>query len=191
MARTKEFDREQALERAMHVFWARGYEATSMPELLEAMGIARQSLYDTFGDKRALFVAALERYSERSHELHACLVEAPSVVRAIRQLFDDIVDESIRDQRRGCFGISSAVALAPHDPEIAKLLAARQRELENTLCEALERARTAGEIAATKDPRGLARFLVGALQGLRVAAATDPHSPALRDIVRYTLHALD
>jgi len=66
MARAKEFDREKVLERAMHVFWARGYEATSLPELLDAMQIGRQSMYDTFGDKRALFIAALDRYIDRS-----------------------------------------------------------------------------------------------------------------------------
>ena len=64
MARTKEFDRDAALDRAMHVFWKKGYEATSLPDLLQAMGIARQSLYDTFGEKHALFMAALERYTQ-------------------------------------------------------------------------------------------------------------------------------
>lgn len=191
MTRAREFDREGALDRAMQLFWDQGYEATSLAQLLDAMGIARQSMYDTFGDKRALFVAALERYTERSAAAQACLAQAPSVKRAIRDLFEGILDESQREQRRGCFGISSAVALAPHDPEVAALLAARQRVLEEALYTALERARATGELGKGKDTRGLARFLVGALQGLRVAATTDPRSPALRDIARYSLQALD
>jgi TetR/AcrR family transcriptional regulator, transcriptional repressor for nem operon len=191
MARAKEFDREQALERAMHVFWARGYEATSLPELLEAMQIGRQSMYDTFGDKRALFIAALGRYIDRSEAAFAAVEQAPSAKRAIREIFEGIANESAKDKRRGCLGVLTTVELAPHDPEIAKLIAGRQRALEELFFRALERARATGEIAKAKDARGLARFLVGAMQGLRVAASGDPASPALRDIVRYTLQTLD
>jgi TetR/AcrR family transcriptional repressor of nem operon len=191
MARTKEFDRERALEHAMNVFWTKGYEATSLADLLDAMGIARQSMYDTFGDKRALFIAALERYIDRSAAAHACLADAPSIRRAFRDLFDAVVDESPRAKRRGCMGVTTTVELAPHDPEIAKLIAGRQRVLEDLFARALERGRERGELGADKDTRALARFLVGALQGLRVAATADPHSPALRDIARIALQALD
>jgi TetR/AcrR family transcriptional repressor of nem operon len=191
MARTKEFDREQALERAMHVFWARGYEATSLRDLLEGMQIGRQSMYDTFGDKRALFIASLDRYIDRSEAAFTAVEQAPSAKRAIRDMFEAIVDESPKDKRRGCLGVLSTVELAPHDPEIAKLIAGRQRALEELFFRALERARATGEIPKSKDSRGLARFLVGAMQGLRITASGDPTSPALRDIVRYTLQALE
>ncbi|EYF07228.1 TetR/AcrR family transcriptional regulator [Chondromyces apiculatus] len=192
MARTKEFDREQALDRAMHVFWTKGYEATSLGDLLGAMGIARQSLYDTFGDKHALFLEALKRYSEQGvGAVHSCLDTAPSVRRAIRDMFEAIVDQSEGDKRRGCLGVSASVELAPHDPEVARFLVARQRGLEETFYRALERARTQGEIAASKDTRALARFLTSALIGLRVSATVDPSSQALRDMVRITLQALD
>jgi TetR/AcrR family transcriptional repressor of nem operon len=191
MARTKAFDREQALDRAMHAFWKRGYEATSLPDLLDAMGIGRQSMYDTFGDKRALFILALERYCDRANESHACLAAAASVKRAIRELFEAIVNERVADKRRGCLGIMSALDVAPHDPEVAKLLAKRQRIVEEHFYQALDRARASGEIPASKDARGLARFLVGALVGLRVAATTDPTSTGLSDIVHHTLRALE
>jgi TetR/AcrR family transcriptional repressor of nem operon len=192
VARSKEFDRDVALERALQLFWRKGYEATSLGELLEVMGIARQSLYNTFGDKHALFIEALARYSERgSHGVHDCLAAAPSVRRAFRDLFEAIVAQTSREQRLGCMAINAAVELAPHDPAVAKLIAARQRALEETFFRALERGRAAGELAPAKDTRGLARFLVGALQGLRVAATGDPGSAALRDIARITLQALD
>jgi TetR/AcrR family transcriptional regulator, transcriptional repressor for nem operon len=191
MARAKEFDREDALERAMNVFWARGYEGTSLPDLLAAMGIARQSMNDTFGDKRALFQAALERYIDRADESHACLASAPSVKRAIRDLFEAIADSSVREKKRGCLGVLTTVELAPHDPAIAKLLAGRQRVLEDHLYAALERGRETGEIAKSKDSRGLARYLVAALLGLRLAASTDPNGTGLHDVVRFTLAALD
>ncbi|MFP2930527.1 TetR/AcrR family transcriptional regulator [Pyxidicoccus sp. 3LG] len=192
MARTKEFDREEALDRAMQVFWDKGYEATSLSDLLEAMGIARQSLYDTFGDKHALFLEALARYETRRVEtLQSCLETAPSVTRAFRDLFEQILDESEREKRRGCMGVSATVELAPHDPELAKSIAARQRAIEALFFRALERARERGELAPSKDTRALARFLLGAMQGLRVSATADPGSPALRDIARITLQALE
>ncbi len=192
MARTKEFDREEALDRAMQVFWDKGYEATSLSELLEAMGIARQSLYDTFGDKHALFLEALERYeTQRLDRMRSCLEVAPSVIRAFREVFEGIVDESEAAKRRGCMGVSAVVELAPNDPELAKRSAARQRSLEAIFFRALEQAREKGELAASKDTRALARFLVGALQGLRVSATADPKSTALRDIARISLQALE
>ncbi|HEY3801014.1 MAG TPA: TetR/AcrR family transcriptional regulator [Kofleriaceae bacterium] len=191
MARTKEFDRERALDRAMHVFWRQGYAATSLPDLLRAMGIGRQSMYDTFGDKHALFLEALARYIGRTDATRACFEQASSVRRAFRDMFEAILDEHDADKRRGCFGIHSAVALAPHDKRVAKMIADRQRELEDVFHRALERARASGEIAAAKNARGLARFFVGALQGLRVAATADPSSPALRDIARVSLATLD
>ena len=109
MARTREFDREEALDRAMHVFWDKGYEATSLSDLLDAMGIARQSLYDTFGDKHALFLEALDRYeTHRLGQLQSCLETAPSVTRAFRDMFEGLVDESESVKRRGCMGVSAA-----------------------------------------------------------------------------------
>jgi TetR/AcrR family transcriptional repressor of nem operon len=192
MARTREFDREEALDRAMQVFWDKGYEATSLSDLLEAMGIARQSLYDTFGDKHALFLEALARYeTQRADKLQSCLETAPSVTRAFRELFEQILDESESEKRRGCMGVSAVVELAPHDPELAKSIAARQRSLETLFFRALERASERGELAPSKDTRALARFLLGAMQGLRVSATADPRSPALRDIARITLQALE
>ncbi|AKU96654.1 Transcriptional regulator, TetR family [Labilithrix luteola] len=162
MARAKEFDREQALDRAMHVFWRKGYEGASLGELLEAMGIARQSLYDTFGDKHALYLAALERYVDRRWvEIHSCLDSAPSVKRAIRDLFDAIVDESDEEKRRGCLGISAAMEVALHDAVVAKIIGTRQKRIEELLFRTLERGRETGEIPKSKDARALARFLVG------------------------------
>lgn len=192
MARTKEFDREQVLEKAMNLFWRCGYEATSMDALLHSMGIARQSLYDTFGDKHALFLAALERYmARRDGEASSTLASAHSAKRAIRDIFMAIVSESTAEKKRGCFGVNSAIELAPHDADVARLIAIRQRSVEEAFFRALERAREQGEISPKKDTRALARFLLGALQGLRVSAKADPHSPALVDIAEIALQTLD
>src|SRR6478672_1527424 len=103
MARHKEFDCAEVLEKAMEVFWARGYEAASIQDLVEHMGINRQSLYDTFGDKHTLYLQALDRYLEVEGRKIAELLEQPgSVKRNVRRLFETAIDRSLAD-RRGCF----------------------------------------------------------------------------------------
>jgi len=209
VARPKAFDREQALEKAMHVFWTQGYEATSLDDLLAAMGIGRQSLYDTFGDKRTLFLAALERYQGLLDAfLRSCLGAAvpastsaspttsspsrsPSMKTALRRLFEDVIAEPQEQKRRGCLLINTAVELAPHDPDAARLVADNQRATERLFARALEVAREEGELAAHVDVRAVARFLVAALQGLRVAAKADPNRGRLRDITKIALSVLD
>src|SRR6267378_420333 len=105
MARHKEFDRDETLQKAMEVFWSRGYEAASIQDLVTHMGINRQSLYDTFGDKHALYLLALDRYLEvESRKVFELLERPGSVKRSLRQLFEGVVERSLCDrQRRGCF----------------------------------------------------------------------------------------
>lgn len=191
MARTKEFDRDAALERAMQVFWGKGYAATSMDDLLKAMKIGRQSLYDTFGGKRALFEAALERYMARSEDARACLATTDTPTRAIRDVFEQVCREPAALQRRGCLGIQTTLELAPTDAAMARRIATGQRKIEDAFHAAIERGQQLGDIPRHKDARALARFLTGALQGLRVAATSEPHGAILRDMVRITLQALE
>src|SRR6185295_12348945 len=105
MARQKEFDREEVLHKAMEVFWSRGYEAASIQGLIEHMGINRQSLYDTFGDKHSLYLLALDRYCDAECRRVSQLLERPgSVKKTLRQLFEDVIERALCDgQRRGCF----------------------------------------------------------------------------------------
>jgi TetR/AcrR family transcriptional repressor of nem operon len=192
VARPKAFDREQALERAMNLFWTRGYEATSLTDLLAAMNIGRQSLYDTFGDKRALFLAALARYGELLDAfVRSCLDDAPSVKAALRRLFTQIVDEPRADKRRGCLLVNSAVELAPHDPAAARIVATSQLAMERLFRRALELARDRGELGGDRDLRALARYLVTTLQGLRVMAKADPSPRVLRDVMDVALGVLE
>src|SRR6201986_4496734 len=104
MARHKEFDRDEALQKAMEVFWSRGYEAASIQDLVEHMGINRQSLYDTFGDKHSLFLQALDRYREvEGRKLFGLLEQSGSVKRALRQGFEVVVEGSLGGgERRWC-----------------------------------------------------------------------------------------
>lgn len=193
MARTKEFNPEEALEAAMELFWRRGYEATSMRDLLEGMGIGRGSFYDTFGDKRALFLAALDRFEEsRTTWAIEVLQESPSPLAGIEEVFRRTVENLVGyEPRRGCLLANSAVELAPHDPEVATRISGYVRRTEKAFEDALERARVRKEIPKKSDPRALARFLVTNLHGLRVMARAGADRETLEDAVRIALFALE
>ena len=115
MARPREFDEAIALEAAIECFWQHGYEATSMRDLADKMGISTPSLYNTYGDKHALFVQALERYLDHSaRALIKQLEDSLSPKQAIRRFIEEIIERSVNDrERRGCFLINSALEVAP------------------------------------------------------------------------------
>lgn len=193
MARTKEFKPEEALEAAMELFWRRGYEATSMRDLLEGMGIGRGSFYDTFGDKRALFLAALDRFEDSRTTWAIEVLEAsPSPLAGIEEVFERTVENLVgHEPRRGCLLANSAVELAPHDPEVAERISGYVRRTEDAFESALERARKRGEIPKKSDPRVLSHFLVTNLHGLRVMARAGAARETLEDAVNVTLRALE
>jgi TetR/AcrR family transcriptional regulator, transcriptional repressor for nem operon len=189
MARTKEFDPEEALEAAMELFWRRGYEATSMRSLLEGMGVGRGSFYDTYGDKRALFLAALDRFEKnRTTWALEVLETSLSPVAGIEEVFGRTLESLVGyEPRRGCLLANSAVELAPHDPEVAAHISGYVRRLEGAFEDALERARKMGEIPKGSKPTALARFLVTSLHGLRVMARAGAERETLEDAVGLTL----
>jgi TetR/AcrR family transcriptional repressor of nem operon len=188
----KQFDSDDALERAMDVFWTHGYEATSMSHLLEAMGINRASLYATFGDKRALYLAAMARYDETYMTRLIELLSAPgspkeAIVRTIRTM----VDIAAADQeRRGCMLTNTATELAGRDPEIGQRVAANLSRIESVIYATLVRARESGEIDRDRDLRALARFLMCVQQGVRVMTKLFPGRKYLEDIGKEAIRAL-
>ncbi|HEV2148907.1 MAG TPA: TetR/AcrR family transcriptional regulator [Longimicrobiaceae bacterium] len=192
MPRPKEFDRDEVLDRALEAFWTHGYEATSMQDLVEAMGIHRGSLYDTFGDKHALFLAALDRY-ERVWVSRVVerLEEEGALREVLRRIFDEVVQEAAScSPRRGCLTTNSAVELAPRDPRVAARVAAAFGRVEEAFCTALTRAREHGEFGGDLDPRAVARFLTSSIQGLRVLARSGAERGTLRDVVDVTLRVV-
>jgi TetR/AcrR family transcriptional repressor of nem operon len=192
VARTKEFEPEKALTMAMDLFWRRGYEATSVHDLLEEMGIGRGSMYDTFGDKRALFLAALDRFEEtRVSRADEILEGSASAVEGIRRLFETTIEGLVSyEPRRGCLLANTAVELAPHDEQIARRISCYVRRTEDAFERALVRGRATGEIPADKDPKALARFLVSTLHGVRVLARAGVDRAVLDDSVRTALEVL-
>ena len=190
MPRTKEFEPQEALDAAMHLFWRKGFGATSMRDLLDAMCIVRGSFYDTFGDKHTLFLAALDRFEDARTSWMDRALEGAGVD-GIEEVFRRSIEGLLGfEPRRGCLLANTAVELAPHDPEVAGRISRYVRRTEEAFTGALARAQEAGEIPADGDPKVLARFLVSNLHGLRVLARAGSDRETLEDAARVALQAL-
>lgn len=192
MARTKEFDPDAALRAAMDLFWRKGYEATSMQDLVNGLGIGRASIYATFGNKHELYVAALSCYGEEVGGQTIDMLSQPGpALPAVRELVRSYAESAIADQdRKGCLVTNTAVECLPADRELGRLVESSLDSLETAVTVALTRARHQGELARDKDPRALARFLVTLMQGIRVIAKS-PDERRLRDAVDQALTLLD
>ena len=193
MARQKEFDRDEVLHRAMEVFWACGYEGTSIQDLVKHMRINRQSIYDTFGDKHSLFLQALDRYREiQSQKVFEILDRPGSVKRNLKLLFQEVVDKSLSDKdRRGCFVGNAMSELAGRCKETAARTCNSVALAERTFQRVLQRGKEEGELPAGRDTRAVARFLYCNLQGLMLLAKATSDRQFLNDVVRVTLSVLD
>lgn len=193
MARSKAFDPEAALQAALELFWERGYEATSVSDLVERLRIGRQSLYATFGTKHDLYLAALERYLRTRDPDPIELLSRPGpALPAVRALVRSYVREAACDgRRRGCLMVNAAMERLPGDTAVARVVASSWGALEEALNVALERAREQGELPRDRDPRLLARFLLVVLQGIRVVGKGDPDPQKVRDAAEQALALLD
>lgn len=193
MARPREFDEAAALDAAMNCFWQDGYQATSVRDLAARMGIAGPSLYNAFGDKRALFRLALQRYAERSMRRRIADLETTLPPReAIRAFVLSVVERSLDDRdRRGCFLVNSALDVAPHDPELGQEIAARLSEIEAFFRRSVVAAQRDGSVPADRDPEDHARLLLGVILGVRVLARSNPQRELLEGVVRPALALLD
>lgn len=192
MARPKGFDETEALEAAMGCFWERGYEATSVRDLTERMGIASPSLYNAFGDKRRLFSQALEQYCRRLTYDRIARLESELPARArVGAFLGEVVDKSVDDeQRRGCFLINSAIEVAPHDPELGAVIDAHLSQVRNFFARSLAAAQSEGAIAAHVDCGQAADHVMAVLLGIRVLARTRPDRALLTSIATAALAPL-
>lgn len=193
MARTKEFDPDAALQAALELFWRRGYEATSMADLVTHLGIARASIYATFGSKHELYAKALERYGEQhGPDLATELSQPGPALPAVRAVVRRFAAESATDdERRGCFITNTAIELAPHDPAMARRVGANWDSIETALTSALIRAGAQGELSPERDPRTLARMLLVLLQGIRVIGRSTDRPGLLTEAAEQALALLE
>jgi TetR/AcrR family transcriptional regulator, transcriptional repressor for nem operon len=192
MARTKRFDPKQALAAAMNVFWRLGYENTSLDLLMAEMGIARQSLYDTFGDKRSLYLKALAHYRDETNaSMRRLFSSAPTVKDGFAQLLFSLSAESRAQHARGCLLLSANMERAEGDSVITDFLRRNQAEVESIFREALRRAQSSGELSRRQDPAALARFFVVTVQGMRALARLKSDRRALEDVAKVALAVLN
>lgn len=192
MPRPREFDPDQALEQAMRVFWARGYEGVTVDDLCAATGLGRSSLYAAFGDKRSLYHRALERYESASVERLGRVLSGPGTVQQrIRRFLDGLIADIVRGPgRRGCFIGNCAAELAAGDPVTARRVRRSLARIEGAFARALGAAQAVGELDRATDVVALARFVTSAIQGLRLVGKTGAGRAALNDIARTTLAAV-
>ncbi len=191
MSRPRSFDEDAVIEAAMRQFWQHGYAGTSVRDLGQVMGLGQASFYNAFGDKRRLFARCLDRYLEQGMRERLRRLEATRPPRAaIAGLLEEIVAKSLRD-RLGCLLVNSALEVAPHDRELAGLVASRLAELEAFFRGRILAGQADGSIAPQRDAEDLARLLMTLLLGLRVLARGRPHRATLQGAVRQALILLD
>ncbi|QSQ27090.1 TetR/AcrR family transcriptional regulator [Pyxidicoccus parkwayensis] len=186
MGRTRSFDEEVALDRAMRLFWKQGYEGTSLEDLTSTLGIAKPSLYAAFGNKRALFTKAVERYIRGvGAELQRALDEprAEDVVRRFLRIYTEVRT----DAPPGCFLVQGALACSPESAEVQHEVAERRQEAEALLAQRLARAQKEGDLPAEARPNDLAKYVCTVAQGLSVQAAGGATTAQLRRVAELAL----
>ena len=193
MARPREFDETAVLDAAVQCFWAHGYEATSVRDLADSMGITGASLYNAFGDKRALYRRALDRYVEQSFLDRVGRFENQMPPRAaIAAFFNEIIKRSLADKdRKGCMLVNSALEVAPHDPEFQRVVADVLIQVESFFRRCVAAGQRDGSISATQSAEDLGRVLLSTLLGIRVLARTRPERALLEGLVRPIAAMLD
>ena len=192
MARPREFDEEAVLDAAVQCFWAHGYEATSVRDLIEKTGITGASLYNAFGDKRALYQRALDHYVEDSvvDRIRRCEALAPR--EAIGAFFAEIVRKSLDDhQHKGCMLVNAALDVAPNDPGFQRIVAAVLIRVEEFFLGRIEAGQVDRTITRSLAAKTLARHLLGVLMGVRVLARVRPERALLEGVVSGALALLD
>ncbi|MEV5957036.1 TetR/AcrR family transcriptional regulator [Streptomyces sp. NPDC051987] len=191
MARTREFDVDQAIDRATDLFWRRGYAETSLQDLLRELSIGSGSFYAAFGSKEQLYVRCLERYTSLQGGDLAKVLDGTTGIRpAIRAVLTAMIEADLADPTRGCFVVSASTQCG-EQPSAAERVTAAVRQVESFLAGALEQAQARGELSADKDPRELARFLTTFIQGIRVVGQARTGREFAEDALSVAMRALD
>jgi len=191
MARPAEFDRTKALEAAMKLFWARGYSATSLPDLLAAMGIARSSFYASFKTKRALFMECLELFGDRTLAIvdqDARKMPAAALPRAFFEA--TLLDVSKRKANQGCMIVNTVLELADVDQELNQLATVKLDAIENAFAQAFEQAQQKGQLNTSHSSQELASMVMTINLGLRVQSRQKQSSQQLKTIIENSLSML-
>jgi TetR/AcrR family transcriptional regulator, transcriptional repressor for nem operon len=192
MARPREFDEGVVLDAAVLCFWNRGYEATSVKDLVERTGITAASLYNAFGDKRAIYERALDRYVEGSVASRIRRCEALAPREAIGAFFEEILKRSLGDrERKGCMLVNAALDVAPHDPDFRKIVTEVLADIEGFFLSCVKAGQGDGSITRSLPAETLSHHLLGVLMGIRVLARVRPERALLEGVIAPSLALLD
>ena len=180
----KQFDRDQALERALETFWEHGYRGTSMRHLLDPMQIGRQSLYDTFGGKHELFVESLTRYMDRMMAPMLVLLDEPRpAMECLHGLFDVWLQMTDEGASKGCLAVMATSELAKEDAAVSQLLHASFLRMEDALRRTLRRAQQEGDLSSDIDPLDTARLIMATSKRLAILDRMPPAPEAVAGVI--------
>lgn len=192
MARVREFDTEKAVAAAMSAFGDKGYEGTSIQDLVDATGVGRGSLYAAFGSKEGLYLAAMDLYREQYAVPLVEVLRTGAPGRGLlREVLVAAVDEIARDgNRQACLIVGAATERVAHDPRVAAHVESTTAMLEDALTQVVAQAQADGQVSGRRDARALARYLIATMHGLRVLGAVNPDREALTAVVNVALDGL-
>lgn len=191
MARPREFDRDVALVQARQVFWAKGYAGTSTDDLVKAMGIGRQSLYNTFGDKWQLYVEALAEYQQHSTSMHVRRLQAhESAIEGLRDMLENLAVDDDAERALGCMGVVSACEFGTSEPALSDLRGKSFTHLRNKLLKRIREGQATGEIDASLEAGEAASYVLMSMTGIQLAARSGAKATELRRLARFTIDRL-
>jgi TetR/AcrR family transcriptional repressor of nem operon len=191
MVRPREFDRDAALERAMQVFWVKGFATTSTEDLVAAMGIGRQSLYNAFGDKRRLYLEALETYQQRTTAGHLKRLSKPaSALDGIQDLLGGLIAEDDTRRAMGCMGVNAVAEFSTSDADLAVLRAKVGPPLAQRLVDRIREGQATGEFDLAMDAAQAAGFIQMTMSGIQLAARAGAGAEDLRTMARFAVERL-
>ncbi|MEK3775708.1 MULTISPECIES: TetR/AcrR family transcriptional regulator [unclassified Paenibacillus] len=191
MARSKEFEVNEVLDKAMKIFWEQGYEKTSMSDLVEHMGIHRRSIYDTFDDKHSLFLQAIDRYRGKvSATLLAEIKASKTAVEALHKIFDVMIREA-EETPSGCLIVNSAVELGARDEEVDNRSLESFNDTELMFEQIIQWGQRDGEFASDHDAKEMAEYLHNISVGIRAMARTSTDKEKLNRIINVSMKILE
>jgi TetR/AcrR family transcriptional regulator, transcriptional repressor for nem operon len=193
MARTKDFDENEVLTKAMHLFWEKGYLATSMEELVTGLGISRSSLYGTYMDKHTLFIKSLEHYQQMAGAKLQDILKSPgSAKQTVKKLIEHATGGLSDGQKQtGCFMVNAEVEVAPHDKKVSKLVCQNDQQMEDIFCQVIKNGQKIGEIKNSRNARVLAKFMSNTIKGLQVTAKSTSDKSVFNEIILTAVSILD
>jgi TetR/AcrR family transcriptional repressor of nem operon len=191
LARPREFDRETALQAATEAFWSQGFDGVGLEELTAAMGIGRQSLYAAFGNKKALYLEALQAYNAgATAALISALQAAPSPLMGLKAVLLTPMDLDPADRAKGCFGINAICEFGQSDPEVVAATSDTAEDVRKAVIDLVRDAQAKGEVNKALDPRIAAGFIQTLLSGVKIAARAGANPAGMREVINLALGAL-